>query len=268
MSYRVKEIFYSLQGEGVHAGQAALFCRFSGCNLWSGKDADRSQSPCSFCDTDFMGTDGPGGGLFLHPEDLTAALRKALPPKAHTVGFCRHVILTGGEPSLQVDERLLRQLHDEGFIVAIETNGTCDLPPGIDWTTVSPKAGTRLLVTQGDELKLVYPQENAAPEDFDSLDFKYFCLQPKNGPDRDENTRSAVQYCLDHPKVENQHTVTQGVGYPLKMITFSNPRFEGLEKPTGKNMAPWPWSRLKPSLLLPADALSTKMLFRAAGGAG
>ncbi|MFN3077329.1 MAG: 7-carboxy-7-deazaguanine synthase [Alphaproteobacteria bacterium] len=196
MAYRVKEIFFSLQGEGGQAGRAAVFCRFAGCNLWSGREEDRALATCRFCDTDFVGTDGDGGGVFASAEALARAI-VALWPGGGGRPF---VVLTGGEPSLQLDVALLVALRAFGFEVAVETNGTQTLPAGLDWICVSPKAGGGgLQVTRGDELKLVYPQPGLDPEDFATLDFRYFSLQPMDGAARDDNIRAAVRYCLAHP---------------------------------------------------------------------
>jgi 7-carboxy-7-deazaguanine synthase (Cx14CxxC type) len=194
--YTVKEIFYSLQGEGARAGRPAVFLRFSGCNLWTGREADRSTAVCTFCDTDFVGV-GPDGGKF----DTAAALARAVRarwPAAEPRG-APYVVCTGGEPLLQLDEAAITALHEAGFEVAIETNGTLPAPPGIDWICVSPKAGANLTLRSGDELKLVYPQAEAPPQAFESLDFTYFFLQPMDGPDREHNTRLALEYCLAHP---------------------------------------------------------------------
>ncbi len=199
MAYRVKEIFYTLQGEGVQTGRPAVFCRFSGCNLWSGREEDRAGSMCGFCDTDFVGTDGARGGVFDDAEELVKAVSEAFPFEKSTKA-ARFVVLTGGEPALQVDGDLIAGLHKEGFETAIETNGTVPLPQGIDWVTVSPKAGTRLAVRSGDELKLVYPQKGVLPEAFEDLRFRNFLLQPKYYPDLKNNTNQAVQYCLAHPR--------------------------------------------------------------------
>ncbi len=196
MSYFVKEIFYTLQGEGFHAGRAAVFCRFSGCNLWSGRSEDRAGAACAFCDTDFVGTDGPGGGIFHTGRDLGGRIADAWPAKEGRRTFC---VLTGGEPLLQVDSELIDALHGQGCVIAMETNGTCLPPPGIDWISVSPKAGTGLLLRSGQELKLVYPQAGIDPRDFAALDFEYFFLQPMDGPHRERNTTICVNYCLDHP---------------------------------------------------------------------
>jgi 7-carboxy-7-deazaguanine synthase len=197
MTYSVKEIFYTLQGEGANTGRPAVFCRFAGCNLWSGREEDREDAICRFCDTDFVGLDGPGGGRFSSAEDLAAAVGHIWPDG---VAGPRFVVCTGGEPLLQLDAPLLQALHQEGFAVAIETNGTQPLFPGIDWVCVSPKAGAPLVLTSGDELKLVYPQEGAEPELYESLDFSHFYLQPMDGPNRDANTSAALGYCLAHPR--------------------------------------------------------------------
>ena len=198
MSYAVKEIFYTLQGEGANAGRPAVFCRFAGCNLWSGREADRATAVCRFCDTGFIGTDGPGGGRFATPAALADAVEAAWP--AGTSGpETKLVVGTGGEPLLQLDEPVIAALHARGFEVAIETNGTRPVPPGVDWVCVSPKAGADLVVTTGDELKLVFPQPGAEPERFRHLPFDNFFLQPMDGPDRDFNTQLALQYCLAHP---------------------------------------------------------------------
>jgi 7-carboxy-7-deazaguanine synthase len=197
MAYSVKEIYYTLQGEGAQSGRAAVFCRFAGCNLWTGKEEDRETAVCDFCDTDFVGTDGIGGGRFATAKDLGEAVRAAWPgPNQPPVRPL--VVCTGGEPLLQLDEELVTEFHDRGFEVAIETNGTRVPPPGIDWICVSPKADAELVITSGDELKLVYPQKAAEPERFAHLDFRHFFLQPMDGPERDRNTQLTVEYCLDH----------------------------------------------------------------------
>ena len=197
MSYTVKEIFYTLQGEGAHSGRPAVFCRFSGCNLWSGREEDRADAVCRFCDTDFVGTTGPGGGKFGNAAELARAVAAAWPAESPDRRF---VVCTGGEPLLQVDEALLSALHAEDFEVAVETNGTRPRPQGIDWLTVSPKAAAPLVVQAGDELKLVFPQEGAEPERYLHLDFRHFYLQPMDGPERDANTAAALRYCLSHPR--------------------------------------------------------------------
>jgi 7-carboxy-7-deazaguanine synthase len=199
MSYAVKEIFYTLQGEGINAGRPAVFCRFSGCNLWTGRERDRLSAVCTFCDTDFVGVDGPGGGRFPTAADVAAAVDAAWP----TNGASRArklVVCTGGEPLLQLDEELVKELQRSGFEVAVETNGTRAAPAGIDWICVSPKASAELVLRHGNELKLVYPQAVAPPEKFQDLEFEHFLLQPMDGPDVEENTRRAVAYCLEHPQ--------------------------------------------------------------------
>jgi 7-carboxy-7-deazaguanine synthase len=198
MSYHVKEIYYTLQGEGVHAGRPAVFCRFTGCNLWSGREEDRNTATCRFCDTDFVGTDGPGGGAYDTAEDLARDVRAAWP--AQTGGTLPFVVCTGGEPLLQMDHALVHAFHAAGMVVAIETNGTLPVFQGIDWVCVSPKAHSQLVITAGDELKLVYPQKDLSPEQYASLDFTHFLLQPMDGPDREENTVKAKEYCLAHPR--------------------------------------------------------------------
>ncbi len=195
MSYAVKEIYYTLQGEGAQAGRAAVFCRFAGCNLWSGREAERATAICQFCDTDFVGTDGPGGGKF----DSAAALAEAV-ARQWPGGGAPLVVFTGGEPLLQLDEALVAALHARGFAIAIETNGTQLPPPGLDWICVSPKAGAELVLRSGDELKLVYPQTGAEPERFAQLAFQHFFLQPMDRPARERNTQLATQYCLAHPQ--------------------------------------------------------------------
>lgn len=198
MAYAVKEIFLTLQGEGAQAGRRAVFCRFAGCNLWTGREADRATATCRFCDTDFVGTDGPGGGKFPNADALAAAIAAAWPAGADR--GTPYVVCTGGEPTLQLDRALVDALHAEGFEVAIETNGTNTVVDGVDWICVSPKAGTTLVQTRGDELKLVFPQGDAMPERFAALDFRHHLLQPMDGPDREANTQAAVAYCLAHPR--------------------------------------------------------------------
>ena len=202
MAYSVKEIYLTLQGEGAQTGRPAVFCRFTGCNLWSGHEKDRAEAVCPFCDTDFVGTDGAGGGKFDAAEDLARAVASAWPHESDATTGSRRplVVCTGGEPLLQLDEAAIAALHQAGFEVAVETNGTLPPPSGIDWLCVSPKAGAPLMVTRGDELKLVYPQAEAPPEDFANLDFHHFSLQPMDGPRRAANTKLAVQYCLAHPQ--------------------------------------------------------------------
>jgi 7-carboxy-7-deazaguanine synthase len=195
MPYLVKEIFYSLQGEGHRVGRPSVFCRFAGCNLWSGREADRSRAVCQFCDTQFVGTDGPGGGRFADAASLAATVAGYWPaPRGKP-----YLVCTGGEPLLQLDADLVAAFRSAGFEVAIETNGTLPLPPGIDWVCVSPKADTELAVTSGDELKLVFPQPGAEPERFAHLAFTHHYLQPMDGPTLERNTCLAVEYCLAHP---------------------------------------------------------------------
>ena len=198
MAYAVKEIFYTLQGEGRNAGRAAVFCRFAGCNLWSGREQDRATAACRFCDTDFVGLDGPGGGRFATAEALAEAIAVEWPAMA--AGGKPLVVLTGGEPLLQVDADLTVALHEQGFEIAVETNGTLPLPRGIDWVCVSPKAGNPVVVTRGDELKLVYPQAGAEPALFEGLAFDHFLLSPMDGADTAANTQAAVTYCLQNPR--------------------------------------------------------------------
>ena len=194
--YAVKEIFLTLQGEGKQAGRAAVFCRFSGCNLWSGRERDRAKAVCTFCDTDFVGTDGSGGGRFASASDLADAIAgEWAAGDSH-----RLCVMTGGEPLLQVDEALIDELHARGFEVAVETNGTIDPPTGIDWICVSPKAGTDIRLSQGNELKLVYPQPGVEPKAYEQLAFQHFLLQPMDGPQLAENTAAAVAFCMANPK--------------------------------------------------------------------
>lgn len=196
MSYAVKEIYYTLQGEGAQTGRPAVFLRFAGCNLWSGREADRGTAICRFCDTDFVGQDGPGGGRFPDADALAAAVASQW-PTGQQEG--RYVVCTGGEPALQLDDAAVRALNAQGFSVAIETNGTLPLPAGLAWICVSPKAGTALVVASGDELKLVFPQAGAPPEHFAGLNFRHHFLQPMDGPTRAVNTEAAIRYCLAHP---------------------------------------------------------------------
>jgi len=198
MSYSVKEIFYTLQGEGAQAGRAAVFCRFAGCNLWSGREPDRAAAVCQFCDTDFLGVDGPGGGRFDSADDLAAAVERQWP--AESAPGQRFVVCTGGEPLLQLDASLISALRRRSFEIAVETNGTIEAPEGLDWLCVSPKAGAELVQNSGDELKLVYPQAGADPADFEMLSFRHFFLQPMDGPGRAANTELALRYCLAHPR--------------------------------------------------------------------
>ena len=202
MSYSVKEIYYTLQGEGAQTGRPAVFLRFAGCNLWSGQEKDRESAVCPFCDTDFVGTGGPGGGRFRTAQDLARAVAAAWPGESDARHAAERplVVCTGGEPLLQLDEGAVTALHEEGFEVAVETNGTLEAPPGLDWICVSPKAGANLVQRQGHELKLVYPQEAASPDAFEGLAFEHFFLQPMDGPRRAQNTKLAVEYCLAHPQ--------------------------------------------------------------------
>jgi len=196
VSYAVKEIFMTLQGEGAQAGRAAVFCRFAGCNLWSGREQDRQSAKCRFCDTDFVGTDGTLGGRYASAE----ALADAISGQWSGRDLDRFTVLTGGEPLLQLDTALIAALHARGFAIAVETNGTIAPPDGLDWVCVSPKAGAELVIRAGDELKLVYPQDGAAPDDFADLSFTRFSLQPMDGPEIRENTARTIDYCLRHPK--------------------------------------------------------------------
>ena len=196
MSYAVKEIYYTLQGEGANTGRPAVFLRFAGCNLWTGREKDRQNAVCRFCDTQFVGTDGPGGGSFDTPQALADAVTATWEGEA----TLKLVVCTGGEPLLQLDEPLIEALHRARFMVAVETNGTQAVPRGIDWVCVSPKAEADLIVKTGDELKLVYPQEGGDPERYDDLAFTHFYLQPMDGPDRERNTELAMAYCLAHPR--------------------------------------------------------------------
>jgi 7-carboxy-7-deazaguanine synthase (Cx14CxxC type) len=195
VSYAVKEIFLTLQGEGAHAGRVAVFCRFAGCNLWTGREEDRADAVCRFCDTDFVGMDGTLGGRYASADDLADTIAAQWAGAGN-----RYVVLTGGEPLLQVDAALIAALHGRGFTIAIETNGTLDPPDGIDWICVSPKAGTTLRIRKGHELKLVYPQVENTPEQFAGLDFERFSLQPMDGPEVADNTVRAIDYCLHHPQ--------------------------------------------------------------------
>jgi 7-carboxy-7-deazaguanine synthase (Cx14CxxC type) len=197
VSYAIKEIFYTLQGEGANTGRPAVFCRFAGCNLWTGREEDRAEAVCQFCDTDFLGMDGPGGGRFRTAEDVANAIAGTWPGN---IPHQRFVVCTGGEPLLQLDLPLVEALHRLGFEVAVETNGTQPMVPGIDWVCVSPKAGAPLIAGTGDELKLVFPQAGADPSQFENLRFTHFYLQPMDGPDREVNTAAALRYCLTHPR--------------------------------------------------------------------
>lgn len=208
--YTVKEIYFTLQGEGAQAGRQAVFCRFAGCNLWSGRESDRTRAICRFCDTDFVGSDGPGGGQFRNAGNLAAACATAWAGN----GGSRLVVLTGGEPMLQVDDTLIEALHETGFEVAIETNGTLPVPRSLDWICVSPKAGAELVQKAGDELKLVYPQQGIEPEDMAALEFDHFFLQPMDCPDQGATTRAALDYCLAHPKWRLSLQTHKLVGLP------------------------------------------------------
>ena len=211
MSYAVKEMFYTLQGEGLRAGRPAVFCRFAGCNLWSGREEDRSGAQCTFCDTDFVGTDGGGGGRFETAAALAHAV-SALWPKGE--GGAPYVVFTGGEPLLQLDAALIDAMHAEGFEIAVETNGTIAAPAGIDWICVSPKAGTVLVQDHGQELKLVYPQPGALPERFEGLEFEHFLLQPLWGAHTQENMRAAARYCMEHPRWRLSVQTHKWIGIP------------------------------------------------------
>jgi 7-carboxy-7-deazaguanine synthase (Cx14CxxC type) len=203
MSYAVKEIFYTLQGEGAQTGRAAVFCRFAGCNLWSGRESDRATAVCRFCDTEFVGVDGPGGGKFDSAEDLAAAIKRTWGENSGQNGSRlgkRFVVCTGGEPLLQLDTKLIAALHERDFEIAVESNGTIAAPAGVDWLCISPKAGAELAQRSGDELKLVYPQAGADPAEFERLPFRHFFLQPMDGPSRTANTELALHYCLAHPQ--------------------------------------------------------------------
>ncbi len=210
MSYAVKEMFLTLQGEGGQAGRAAVFCRFSGCNLWSGREADRASAVCTFCDTDFVGVDGEGGGRFATPDALAEAVA------ALWTGGPDHrwVVCTGGEPLLQLDGPLIEAMHGRGFKIAVETNGVLEAPPGLDWICVSPKANTALAQTRGQELKLVFPQRGVDPQRFVDLDFERFFLQPMDGPDVAANTQAAVAYCLTHPQWRLSLQTHKFIGLP------------------------------------------------------
>lgn len=196
MTYAVKEIFYTLQGEGAQAGRAAVFCRFAGCNLWSGREIDRDTAACRFCDTDFIGVDGPGGGRFATADALATAIAAAWRGE----GGDPYVVFTGGEPLLQLDNAVLAEMRIRGFASAVETNGSQDAPVGIDWMCVSPKAGVPLAILGGDEIKLVFPQDGLDPAEMETLAFRHFWLQPMDGPARVSNTAAAVAYCMAHPR--------------------------------------------------------------------
>ena len=210
MSYAVKEIFLTLQGEGGQAGRAAVFCRFAGCNLWSGREEDRAEAACNFCDTDFVGMDGPGGGRFASAEALADAILGAWRGGPDD----RLVVLTGGEPLLQLDPALVDALHARGFSIALETNGSLPSPPGVDWICVSPKGSVPVVQQSGQELKLVFPQPGVDPAAFETWDFKRFLLQPMDGPRLAENTRAAIDYCLSHPRWRLSVQTHKALGIP------------------------------------------------------
>ena len=212
MTYTVKELFYTLQGEGANAGRPAVFCRFAGCNLWSGREEDRADAVCTFCDTDFVGTDGPGGGKFPSSMTLAQAAWETISEGARQRGML--LVCTGGEPLLQLDEPLIAAFHAAGFEIAVETNGTIAAPPGIDWICVSPKADAPLVQTTGHELKLVYPQKDAMPERFNDLAFDHFFLQPMDGPATQENTKAATAYCMAHPQWRLSLQTHKMIGIP------------------------------------------------------
>ncbi|MCE9523468.1 MAG: 7-carboxy-7-deazaguanine synthase [Alphaproteobacteria bacterium] len=211
MTYAVKEIFYTLQGEGMRAGRPAVFCRFAGCNLWSGREEDRAAAVCKFCDTQFVGTDGEGGGKFSTATDLARAVAAQWPSLGDGK---RYVVFTGGEPLLQLDRALIDAMHAVKFEIAIETNGTIEAPEGIDWICVSPKAGAELVQRRGDELKLVYPQAGAEPERFEALSFANFLLQPMWGENTTENMRAAARYCMAHPRWRLSVQTHKWIGIP------------------------------------------------------
>ncbi len=211
MTYSVKEIYYTLQGEGAQTGRAAVFCRFTGCNLWSGNEKDRAQAVCTFCDTDFVGTDGPGGGKFATPRDLAVSVSGHWPSEAKDAKL---VVCTGGEPLLQLDEALVKAFHSQNFEVAVETNGTVPAPHGLDWICVSPKSQAPLALTRGNELKLVYPQADAMPGEFEHLEFEHFFLQPMDGPELEHNTQQAIDYCKRHPRWRLSLQTHKLVGIP------------------------------------------------------
>jgi 7-carboxy-7-deazaguanine synthase len=194
--YTIKEIYYTIQGEGFHTGRSAVFVRFSGCNLWSGHEKDRENAICNFCDTDFIGTDGPGGGRFQTPDDLVENILSKWPSRSIEQRF---VVFTGGEPLLQMNEELINVLHFNKFEIAIETNGTVNAPKNIDWVCVSPKAGSDLIITKGNELKLVYPQHGIDPSQYENLNFDHFSLQPMDNENLNENIQKTIKYCHEHP---------------------------------------------------------------------
>ncbi len=210
MTYAVKELFKTLQGEGAQAGRAAVFCRFAGCNLWSGREEDRAEAVCTFCDTDFVGTDGEGGGKFTDADMLAAAITSSWDGSEEN----RYVVFTGGEPLLQLDAALIAAVHAQGFEIAVETNGTLEPPPGIDWICVSPKADAPLALTAGNELKLVYPQPEPDIAALGRLQFDHFWVQPMDGPDRAANTAAAVAFCLANPKWRLSLQTHKFIGIP------------------------------------------------------
>jgi len=215
MSYTIKEIYYTLQGEGANTGKPSVFCRFSGCNLWSGREIDRAQAICQFCDTDFVGTDGIGGGVFDTPKDVAYAIDSCWPKDINGEWEgAKLVVFTGGEPLLQLDAEIVDALHELNFSVAIETNGTKTPPKGVDWICVSPKVNAPIVLCQGDELKLVYPQADCDPSIYTSLDFQHFYLQPLDGPSQSENIILAAQYCLKHPKWQLSLQMHKMIGLP------------------------------------------------------
>ena len=213
MTYAVKEIYYTLQGEGANTGRAAVFLRFAGCNLWTGREEDRAQAVCQFCDTEFFGTDGPGGGKFASAQQLAAAVQSTWRTEANA-RLRPLVVCTGGEPMLQLDEEIVAALHEAGFQVAVESNGTIPAVAGIDWLCVSPKANAELVQLSGDELKLVYPQAGGEPERYAGLDFRHFFLQPMDGPDVHRNTELAARYCLERPQRRLSLQTHKLVGLP------------------------------------------------------
>lgn len=213
MTYAAKEIYYTLQGEGFHTGRPAVFLRFSGCNLWTGREVDRASAICRFCDTDFVDTNGPGGGSFATARELAEAVRESW-PQTNDSSVRPLVVCTGGEPLLQLDQTLIAALHEYGFEIAVETNGTIAAPPGLDWLCVSPKAGAPLEQRSGDELKLVYPQDGIDPPSLERLDFSWFFLQPMDGLELRRNTELAVQHCLENPKWRLSVQMHKVVGIP------------------------------------------------------
>jgi 7-carboxy-7-deazaguanine synthase (Cx14CxxC type) len=213
VSYHIKELYFTMQGEGARTGWEAVFCRFTGCNLWSGLEQDRATATCTFCDTDFVGTDGPGGGVYSSAGDLAAAARGVW-DAAETTTACPYVVCTGGEPLLQMDEALVESFHARGFAVAVETNGTKSPPAGIDWICVSPKLGADLVLRRGQELKFVYPQNGGDPAALAGLAFENFSLQPMDGPQREQNTERAAEYCRENPRWKLSIQVHKYLGIP------------------------------------------------------